>query len=225
MVQVKVCGLTEPDRLAQAVKLGARFVGFIFYAPSERSLRPDVASMLAGLVPPGVETVGVFVDPTDAELETVLAEVPLDILQLHGRESPERVAEIALRTGCRVMKAVRVEEAADLEVVPDYEAVADLLLFDAKPPRTPGAIPGGNGLAFDWRLLQARRPKRPWLLAGGLTAGNVGAALELLEPPVIDVSSGVELRPGVKDPAKLDAFFAAIARQERERGALEPIST
>ncbi len=210
-LRVKVCGLREPERVAQACALGAAFTGFIFYAPSPRSLEPAEAAGLIRRVADGVQTVGVFVDPTDAWLDAVLAAAPLDILQLHGDETPERVQAVALRTGCRVMKAIRVQEADDLAQVPAYATVADMLLFDAKPPKD-AAWPGGHGLPFDWRLLQGMAPGRPWALAGGLTAANLEAAVDLLHPPIVDVSTGVEARPGVKDPTKLKAFLEAALR-------------
>jgi phosphoribosylanthranilate isomerase len=192
-------------------------VGFVFYPPSARCLRPDDAAALAARLPPEVASVGVVVDPSDAELDAILASVPLDVLQLHGAEPPERVAAIALRTGCRVMKALRVETAGDLADAPAFAAVVDLLMFDAKPPRRADALPGGNGLPFDWRALDGRAWPVPWALAGGLTPESVGAAIARLDPPIVDVSSGVETHPGIKDPARLDAFFAAVghARQQR----------
>jgi phosphoribosylanthranilate isomerase len=218
---VKVCGLTEPDRLEEAIALGAAFVGFIFYPPSQRCLRPDLARNLASLVPPSVATVGVVVDATDDELATILADVPLDILQLHGHETPARASEIGLQTGCRIMKAIRVEAADDLRAVPDFTEVADLLLFDAKPPRTEGVIPGGNGLPFDWRLLAERSFALPWALAGGLDPDNLETAVRLLRPPMVDVSSGIEIRPGVKDRAKLERFLSTAARLADEAIAAE----
>jgi phosphoribosylanthranilate isomerase len=210
-LRVKVCGLREALRVEQACALGAAFTGFIFYPPAPRSLEPAAAASLVDHVAPGVQTVGVFVDPTDAWLDAVLAAVPLDILQLHGEESPERVADIARRTGRRVMKAIRVQGVDDLARIPGYAAVADMLLFDAKPPQD-AAWPGGHGLPFDWRLLQNIDPGRPWALAGGLTATSLEAAVDLVHPPIVDVSTGVEERPGVKDPAKLEAFLLEASR-------------
>jgi phosphoribosylanthranilate isomerase len=219
---VKVCGLTEPARVDQACAGGAGLVGFVFFPPSARCLRPDLAAMLSARVPDGVRQVGVFVDPSDDELDTVLAHVPLDVIQLHGSETPERAAAVGLRTGCRVMKALRIEEAADVEIAHDFEEVVDLLLFDAKPPRGEGVIPGGNGLPFDWRLLAGRRWQRPWALAGGVDATNLEVAVRLLHPPLVDISSGVEVRPGIKDPERLDAFLTLAARLGREPPAPEP---
>jgi phosphoribosylanthranilate isomerase len=210
-LQVKVCGLKQPERIEQAAALGAAFVGLVFYPPSPRYVDPARARALANHVPAGVETVGVLVDASDAEIEAILQAVPLDILQLHGYETPERVGEIALRTGCRVMKALRVEEAADLDQLPAYAEAADMILFDAKPPRD-ASWPGGHGLPFDWRLLQDLDLAKPWALAGGLHAGNLEAAVALTQAPMVDVSSGVETKPGVKDPDKLEAFFAVARR-------------
>jgi phosphoribosylanthranilate isomerase len=209
--RVKICGLTEPASVEQAGRLGAAFVGFVFYPPSPRCVDPARAAELAAAAPEGVETVGLVVDADDHELETLLQAVPLDALQLHGHETPERVAAIGLRFGCRVIKALRVEASEDLAGLPDQAAAADMVLFDAKPPRD-AAYPGGHGLPFDWRVLDGVGLDRPWLLAGGLHAGNVAEAVALTKAPVVDVSSGVESRPGVKDPAKLEAFFAAVAR-------------
>ena len=214
--EVKICGLTEPARLDQACAGGAGLVGFVFYSPSARSLRPDLAAELSARVPEGVRQVGVFVDPSDDELDTVLAHVPLDIIQLHGSETPERTAAVGLHTGCRVMKALRIEVEEDVTAAHQFEDAADLLLFDAKPPRGEGAIPGGNGLPFDWRLLERRAWRRPWALAGGLDATNLETAVRLLSPPLVDISSGVEIRPGIKDPAKLQVFLTLAARLRGE---------
>lgn len=207
-LKVKVCGMTEPARIEQAAALGASFIGFVFYPPSPRHLDLARARELADAVPAGVETVGVVVDASDADIDAILQAVPLDMLQLHGHETPERVAQVALHSGCRVMKALRVETAADLEPLPAFADAADMILFDAKPPRDAG-WPGGHGLPFDWRLLQDVAIARPWALAGGLHPGNLAAAVALTGAPMVDVSSGVESRPGVKDPERLAAFFAA----------------
>jgi phosphoribosylanthranilate isomerase len=169
----------------------------------------------------------VFVDPDDALLDRVLAQVPLAALQLHGAESPERVRAVKARTGCVVIKALQVAEAGDLAPVSSYAAVADMLLFDARPPRDPGSLPGGNGLAFDWRLLRDLRVGCPWLLSGGLSADNFAAAVTLCRPPAVDVSSGVESRPGSKDPAKIRRFLAlarGLADQELAACATAPSS-
>lgn len=213
--RVKICGLTQPAQVERAGRLGAAFLGFVFYPPSPRAVDPALARELVAMVPDGAQSVGLIVDASDHEIETLLDAVPLDLLQLHGHETPERIRAIGLRFGCRTIKALRVETADDLVGLDEHADAADMILFDAKPPRD-AAWPGGHGLPFDWRALEGRAPGRPWLLAGGLTAGNVAAALALTKAPILDVSSGVESRPGVKDPAKLDAFFAAVARADGE---------
>jgi phosphoribosylanthranilate isomerase len=204
---VKICGLTDPAALAAAVEGGASWLGLVFYPPSPRALSPEAAADLAAHAPADRTLVGVFVDPDDALLEQVLAQVPLGAVQLHGAESPERVRAIKARTGCAVIKALQITEARDLAPVARYAAVADMLLFDARPPKEPGRLPGGNGLAFDWRLIQDLRLDRPWLLSGGLSVDNLTAAVTLCRPPAVDVSSGVERRPGQKDPAKIRRFL------------------
>lgn len=206
--RVKICGLTRPEHVAAAAEAGAGYVGFVFFPKSPRHLSIAAARDLALEVPIGVAKVGLVVNPTDAELDAILTAVPLDMIQLHGRETPERVAEVRARTGLPVMKAVGVAEAADLEALPAYEAVADQILVDAKAPK--GAdLPGGNGLSFDWRLIAGRAWSRPWMLAGGLTPGNVAEAVRLTGARQVDVSSGVETAPGVKDEALIRAFVAA----------------
>lgn len=219
-IGVKVCGLTEAERVRDAVAGGARFVGFVFYPPSKRSLSLDRAAALAADVPDDVAKVGVFVDPDDDWLAATVAAAGLDIVQLHGHESPARVAEVRSRFSVRVMKALRIAVAEDLAPLDDHAAVADLILFDGKPPPDPDAIPGGNGLAFDWRLLAGLRLDLPWLLAGGLDADNLADAVETTGARLVDVSSGIEIRPGIKDPAKLRAFLdraAAIDPDNRLR--------
>lgn len=209
---VKICGLREPAAIDQAVQAGANYLGFIFYPPSARALRPDEAAGLMAEIPDDVGKVGVFVDPSDSEIETVLALCPLDVIQLHGRETPERVAEVALRSGLRVMKAIQVETADDLGALSAHVAAADMILFDAKPPRDGTTVPGGNGLSFDWRVLQGLTIDKPWFLAGGLDAENLARAVDLVAPPGVDVSSGVERWPGAKDPVKLRAFLMEARR-------------
>ncbi|MDO5646511.1 phosphoribosylanthranilate isomerase [Paracoccus sp. (in: a-proteobacteria)] len=208
MAQAKICGLTRADHIRAAADAGARFVGLVFFPKSPRAVTVEQAAALSVDVPFGVARVGLFVNPDDAELETTLAQVPLDIIQLHGAESPARVAEVKSRTGLPVMKAIGIRDPADLPQLTDYGVVADLLLVDAKPPKN-ADLPGGNGLAFDWRLLTGRRWLRPWMLAGGLTPDNVAEAIRLTGAPMVDVSSGVETAPGVKDPALIRAFVNA----------------
>jgi phosphoribosylanthranilate isomerase len=211
MLEVKVCGLTDAAAVEAAAAGGARWLGFVFYPPSPRALSPAQAAALAALAPESCRTVGVLVDPDDAQLEALLGAVALDALQLHGAQTPERVAAIKAATGCLVIKALSIAEAEDLAPLAAYAEVADLLLFDARPPRDPAALPGGNGLRFDWRLLQDLRVDRPWLLAGGLNAANLESAVRLCGARAVDVSTGVEDRPGHKDPARIKQFLAVAA--------------
>ncbi|MBN8290677.1 phosphoribosylanthranilate isomerase [Rhodobacter sp. NTK016B] len=209
-VRVKICGLTRPQDIDAVVAAEAGYGGFVFFPKSPRNLSALQARPLALSVPPGLARVGLFVDPDDAFLDAVLAEVPLDILQLHGKESPERVQALRARHGLPVMKAVGVADEADLAALTTYGRVADMLLVDAKPPKN-AHLPGGNGLAFDWRLIAGRRWPVPWMLAGGLTPANVAEAIALTGAKQVDVSSGVESAPGVKQ-ADLIARFASAAR-------------
>ena len=207
-MRVKICGLTTPEAVAAAVGAGARYVGFVFFPASPRSLDAARARALALEVMPGVAKVGLVVDIEDDALDALLDDVPLDMLQLHGRETPERVAELRSRHGLPVMKAVGLRDEADLGEIARYEAVADQLLIDAKPPAD-ARLPGGNAVPFDWRLIAGRAWKRPWMLAGGLSPDNVAEAVRRTGAIQLDVSSGVESAPGVKDPAKIRAFIAA----------------
>jgi phosphoribosylanthranilate isomerase len=197
--------------LLAAVEGGARAVGFVFYPPSPRALTPDIAVNLARMLPTGIRSVGLFVDASDEQITAVTARVPLDMLQLHGNETPRRVAEIRGRLGTPVMKAVRVATAEDLRPVTDYESVADWILFDAKPPPNVTTLPGGTGLSFDWQLLRGVKMTRPWMLSGGLDAANLGEAASLTAAKMVDVSSGVEDRPGSKSAAKIRKFLAVAA--------------
>ncbi|RLL62667.1 phosphoribosylanthranilate isomerase [Paenirhodobacter hankyongi] len=206
--RVKICGLSRPAHVAEAVAAGTAYVGFVFFPKSPRNVPAEVARDLALEVPFGVAKVGLFVDPSDAFLDEVLALVPLDLVQLHGHESPERVAEVRARAGLPVMKAVGVSTAEDLPQLDAYEAVADQILVDAKAPAG-AALPGGNGLPFDWQLIAGRSWTRPWMLAGGLTPENVAEAVRLTGATQVDVSSGVESLPGEKDAALIRAFVAA----------------
>jgi phosphoribosylanthranilate isomerase len=207
-VDAKICGINSAPTLEAAVAGGARFVGFVFYARSPRALDAEAAAALAARVPRGITRVGLFVDESNEILDAILRQVSLEMLQLHGQESPARVAEIRRRFGRPVMKAVKVAAAADVETAGAYDGVADWLLFDAKAPaQMAGALPGGNALSFDWTLLAGRRWSRPWMLSGGLNVGNLAEAVRVTGAPVVDVSSGVEDRPGVKSLAKIEAFL------------------
>ena len=206
-IDVKICGLTRIADRDLAIVGGARWLGFVFYPPSPRALTPAAAAALVRERPGQAEAVGVFVDPDDAWLDAVLAEAPLDLIQLHGAETPERVAAVKARTGCGVIKALSVSSSADVARHRAYADCADLILFDAKPPPEPDAIPGGNGLAFDWRLLAGRTIARPWLLAGGLDDANLERAVGLTGAPAVDVSSRLETAPGIKDAARLEQLL------------------
>ncbi len=211
-LECKICGVRTPEAVAAAAAGGAAWIGLNFYPPSPRAVTPAEAAALAADAPPGLKTVGLFVDPDDDTLAATLAEVGFDLLQLHGGETPERLAAIRARFGLPVMKAIRVAEAADLEAAAAYQPVADRLLFDAKPPKSmKNALPGGNALAFDWRLLAGRRWARPWMLSGGLDASNLAEAVRISGASAVDVSSGVESAPGIKDPARIAAFLAAAS--------------
>jgi len=210
-VRAKICGLKTPETVEAAVTGGASHVGFVFFPRSPRAVEPQVAGRLAASLPETVTSVGVFVDPDDALLESVLADVPLGMLQLHGAETPERVAAVRARTGRPVMKAVAVSEPADLDRASEYLSVADWLLFDAKPPKDENALPGGNGLAFEWRLLHGVEIQAPWMLSGGLTPENVAEAVRVSGATHVDVSSGVEEAPGRKSAALIRDFLGALA--------------
>ncbi|GAA6187855.1 phosphoribosylanthranilate isomerase [Litorivita sp. NS0012-18] len=207
-IRVKICGLKRPAEIEAVAEAGAAYAGFVFFEKSPRHVSVARARDLALLAPVGLAKVALVVDADDAALDRITAEVPLDMLQLHGHESPERVAQIKARYGLPVMKAVGVADAADLPLIDLYAQVADQLLIDAKPPKG-AALPGGNGLRFDWQLVQRKYWTRPWMLAGGLHAGNVAEAIARTGARQVDVSSGVESAPGVKDAGKIRAFVAA----------------
>jgi phosphoribosylanthranilate isomerase len=208
-VQVKICGISTPEAMTAAVEGGAAFVGLVFYPPSPRAVTPAQAAALAALVPPDVAKTGLLVDADDATIEGILKEVPLDLLQLHGGESPKRVAAVRARFGLPVMKVVKLRQAGDLEAVRPFLEVADRLLFDAKPPAAmTGALPGGNAVAFDWTILAGTTWNLPWMLAGGLTPENIAEAIAISGAPAVDVSSGVEDAPGRKSIGKIKAFLA-----------------
>jgi phosphoribosylanthranilate isomerase len=231
MIPIKFCGLSTPETVAAAVRAGAGWLGFVFFPRSPRHLEPERAAALTALVPPGIGRVAVLVDADDALIDAVIA-AGIDTLQLHGRETPERIAAVKARTGLPVWAARGVANRADIAAAIAGAGPADRLLLDAKPPAGAGArvadlpggagvadlpggagvadLPGGNGVAFDWRLMLGVQPPLPWGLSGGLDAGNVGAALAVLQPAFVDVSSGTEERPGVKSIAKIMAFADAV---------------
>ena len=205
---VKICGIKDTAALEAARQAGADMVGFVFFPPSPRAVTANQAGVLARSYADGPQRVGLFVDPDDAMLAATLAEVPLDILQLHGDETPARAGEIRARFGKPVMKALGIGSKADLARLPDYADQVDYFLLDARPP--PGSdLPGGNAQAFEWAIMKGEYPPRPWLLAGGLTPANIARAIAASGAKGVDVSSGVERARGVKDPAAIAAFIAA----------------
>lgn len=217
---VKICGLSTPETLAAALDAGADLVGFVRFPKSPRHLELEMGRVLSAQARGRAERVALVVDAEDGELAAIVEAIDPDLIQLHGGETPERVRAIRARFGRPVMKAVGLAERADLAAIDLYRGVADRLLLDAKPPRIPEALPGGNGLAFDWRLLVGLDPRLAFMLSGGLTSETVGAAIALTGAAAVDVSSGVESRPGEKDPAKIEAFVraarAAFAAAERK---------
>jgi phosphoribosylanthranilate isomerase len=207
-VIVKICGITDVKALAAAVKAKADFVGFVFFRRSPRYLDPKRVAELIEALPRTISAVGLFVDPTDADLERVLKDVRLGMVQLHGRESPKRVSDIRREFGIAAMKALGVSSIRDVMAAADYGGHADWLLFDAKPPVT-ATRPGGNAAPFDWGLMKSYHAGTPWMLAGGLTSANVKTAIQTSGAVAVDVSSGVETTPGTKSPAKIRAFIRA----------------
>jgi phosphoribosylanthranilate isomerase len=208
-VRVKICGLTRAADVVAAAQAGASYVGFVFFPKSPRAVTFDEAAALAIETPIGVAKVALVVNADDALLHELTERVPLDMLQLHGSETPERVAQVKARYGLPVMKAIGIADASDLPQIDAYSAVADQLLIDAKPPKD-AVLPGGNGLAFDWSLLADRKYwTKPWMLAGGLTPDNVAEAVRRTGATQVDLSSGVESAPGVKDTSRFAPLIAA----------------
>lgn len=210
-VFAKICGLTDPAAISAALAHGADMLGFVFYPPSPRNLAPEAAAKLLDLVPSGTDRVGVFVDPTNDHLDAVLGKARLDLIQLHGDETPERCRAITIYFGLPLIKAIKVSGPEDIEQAREYEDIVDWLMFDARAPKG-AALPGGNGLPFDWTMLKGKGFKRPWLLSGGLTPENLAEAVRLSGANAVDVSSGVESAPGKKDPAKIRAFLETAKR-------------
>jgi phosphoribosylanthranilate isomerase len=209
-LRVKICGLSKPADIVACANAGAAYVGFMFFEKSPRHLSLEAARALAVEVPVGLAKVAVTVNADNGFLDDLVETVPLDMLQLHGGESADRVAEIRARYGLPVMKVVGIADEGDLAVLPDYTDVADQILVDAKPPKT-AALPGGMGVSFDWRLIAGRRWTVPWMLAGGLTPDNVAEAVRLTGATQVDVSSGVESGPGVKDPDLIRRFVSGAS--------------
>lgn len=207
-IEAKICGLRTAETVETAIGAGADFIGFVFFAKSPRYIVPNDASALSRLAAGRVTRVGLLVDASDDDVRAILAACALDLLQLHGSETPQRVAEIKSRFHLPVMKVISVSTADDIAKASLYEPVADRLMFDAKPPKTlPNALPGGNAIRFDWQLLAGRKFALPWMLAGGLTAENLGEAVRISGAKAVDTSSGVEDSPGLKNPQKIKDFL------------------
>ncbi|MCQ8872812.1 phosphoribosylanthranilate isomerase [Mesorhizobium sp. LMG17149] len=217
-LDIKICGLKTDAAMAAALAGGASHVGFIFFAKSPRYVEPAEAGRLREAARGKATAVAVTVDASHAFLDEILAQMQPDMLQLHGAETPERVAEVKARYGLPVMKALPLSEAADLERIKPFIGISDRFLFDAKPPKG-SELPGGNGVAFDWRILVGLDGGVDYMLSGGLNAANIGDALRLADPPGIDISSGVESAPGVKDPALIEQFFRAVRTARNTRAA------
>ena len=207
-VAVKICGIRDDTALDAAAEGGASYVGFVFEAASKRYISPELAGLLTQQLPATLKAVGLFVDPGDEELRAVIKRVPLSIIQLHGTESPERVAAVRALTGKQVMKAIHIAAQEDFKSVGTYEAAADMLLFDTKI----GPLPtGGTGIAFNWKLLQGRNFAKPWMLAGGINIDNLAEAVATTRARIVDVSSGVEDATGRKDPEKIRKLLKLAA--------------
>lgn len=211
---IKICGLKTDEAVDRAVQLGASHVGFIFFQKSPRHVEPADAGLLADRVRGRARIVSVSVDADDDDLDEIIALIRPDILQLHGSETPERVLRIKAITGLKVWKALAIRDADDLRRIEPYEGIVDRFLFDAKPPKG-SELPGGNGVSFDWRLISALDGTVEYMLSGGLNKDNIAEALAITNAPGIDVSSGVESAPGVKDVRMMDEFFAAVRAASR----------
>lgn len=210
-VEAKICGIKTMSALNAAIEGGAAYVGFVFFPQSPRHLNIDDAAALAAKVPQHVSIVAVVVDATQQEIAEIDARIRVDVVQLHGTESPEKVSSIRNYLNIHVMKALSIATKSDLEAVPRYAAVADMLLFDAKADGS-ATRPGGNALSFDWTLLMGRTIEKPWMVSGGLNAHNVGSAVRRSGARLVDVSSGVERAPGEKDPKLIREFLDAVKR-------------
>ena len=208
MTKVKICGLKDAANLQVAIEGGADYVGLVFYEPSPRFVSTQIAENLAAQIPDFVKTVGLFVDPADSDLEHILDRVKLDMIQLHGDETLERISAIKKKFDFEIIKAHRIASKKDIEMSQKYEDVADYLMFDARVEGE--SLPGGTGKSFDWEILAGHDPKIPRFLAGGLTPENVTKAIRTCRPDAVDVSSGVESARGIKDPEKIRAFLRAV---------------
>lgn len=210
-VDAKICGVSDKAAIDASVAGGARYVGFVFFPKSPRHVTPLQAADLSAVLPESVTPIALAVDPDDDLVAEIDSQAGVTMFQLHGSESPARVAEIKSRTGKQVMKAIKVSDASDFEAAAAYVDVADMLLFDAKPPpEMKNALPGGNAVSFDWTLLAGRDWPLPWMLSGGLDPANVAEAIRVSGAAAVDVSSGVESAPGVKDAARIAEFLEAV---------------
>lgn len=207
---IKICGISTPTALEAAIRARADYAGFVFFPKSPRNVSPAQAAELADRAKGRIARVGLFVDADDATLAEAVEAADLDVLQLHGKETPERAAQLRARFGLKVWKALPIASAEDVERARAYAGAVDMLLFDAKTPT--GALPGGMGLSFDWGLVAGWKGATAWGLAGGLTPDNVAEALAMTQAPLVDTSSGVESAPGVKDEDRIAAFCAAVRR-------------
>ncbi len=207
-VKVKICGLTTAETITAAVTAGASYIGFVFFDKSPRNISPQRAGKLAELIPGNIIKCGVLVNPSNDELDHILTHIPLDLIQLHGDESPARTQEIRDHFTLPVMKAIAVAGPDDITLAKTYENMVDMVLFDAKPPPAlKEALPGGNGLSFDWQLIRGADLTLPWMLSGGLKADNLAQAIATSGARMVDVSSGVEDHPGEKNITRIKAFL------------------
>lgn len=211
MAKAKICGLSTPETVAAAMAGGAAYLGFMFFEKSPRNVAPGLAGRLAAPARGLTRIVAVVVDPDDAALDRIVAHLQPDLIQLHGKETPSRAAAIAVRTGAGVIKVLPVSDASDIDAAAAYDGAVDHLMFDTRPAKDADR-PGGLGASFDWSLMEGRRFARPWFLAGGLDPWNAAEAIARSGAPILDVSSGVERGPGVKDPALISAFLEAVRR-------------
>ncbi|NKB18932.1 MAG: phosphoribosylanthranilate isomerase [Alphaproteobacteria bacterium] len=210
-VQAKICGINTSDAMQAAIDGDTSYIGLVFYPPSPRAVTNVEAAVLAAMVPQSIKKVGLFVDIDDDQLANILKQTPLEVLQLHGKETPERVAAIKNATGLPVMKAIHIETAEDFENIGRYSDVADQILFDAKAPKNlENALPGGNAISFDWSLFADHPWQDNWMLSGGLNADNVAEAVRISGAQAVDVSSGVESAPGKKDTKLIGAFLETV---------------
>jgi len=223
-LKAKICGLRTPETVRAAVSAGAAYIGFVFFEKSPRHVTPEQAAKLAKPIPRSVVITGVFVNPSNEQLQKTLEHVPLDLIQLHGTETPKRLQDIKFRFNLPVMKAITISCPDDMEEANAFQNSADMLLFDAKPPKscsntlenTPeDYLPGGNGLSFDWKIMTGTKWKIPWMLSGGLNADNISDALKISGARIVDISSGLEDSPGEKSIAKITAFLQAVQKDKK----------